>query len=83
MKLSLQQFIEKAITRAHYEYDDSVGRWVAWIDGFPGVYAQGKKVEEVRQELVSILEEYIFLGVREGKQIPGFVFSRKSHAKTA
>lgn len=77
MRLSLQSFIEKVIVRAHYEYDDSVKRWTAWIEGFPGVYAQGKRVEEVRQELASVLEEYIFLGVREGKRIPGFAFSRK------
>lgn len=83
MRLSLQQFIEKIISRAHYEYDDSVKRWMAWVEGFPGVYAQGKNIEDVRQDLVSTLEDYILLNIREGRRIPGFVFSDKIHAKAA
>lgn len=83
MKLSLQAFIEKVISRAHYEYDDSVRRWVAWVEGFPGVYAQGKSVEGVRQDLVSTLEEHILLSIKEGRQVPGFLFSGKSYVKAA
>lgn len=83
MNLLLGQFIEKALSGAKYEYDNSVKQWAAWIDGFPGVYAQGKKIEGVRQELVLTLEEYVLVSLREGKQVPGFSFSRKSHAKTA
>lgn len=83
MKLSLQAFIEKIISRAHYEYDDSIRQWAAWIEGFPGVYAQGKSVEGTRQDLVSTLEEHILLSIKEGRRIPGFVFSGKSNAKAA
>ena len=79
----MQEFVEKIIARAHYEYDDSIERWAGWIEGFPGVYAQGKRVEEVRQELALTLEEYLLLSIRERKKIPGFAFPGKSHAKTA
>ena len=83
MKLIFSQYIEQLLARAKYEYDESVKQWAAWIEGFPGVYAQGKQVEEVRQKLAATLEEYLLLNIREGKRIPGFSFSPKSHAKAA
>ena len=71
MKLIFSEFIEKALLRARYEYDDSVKQWAAWIDGFPGVYAQGRRIEDVRQELAATLEEYLLLSIREGKRVSG------------
>lgn len=83
MKLLLSEFIEKAIARARYEFDDSVKQWAAWVDGFPGVYAQGKRIEDVRQELASTLEEYLLLRIREGKHVPGFAIPKRVHVKAA
>lgn len=83
MKLIFSTLIEKALTRARYEYDDSVKQWTAWIDGFPGVYAQGKRIEDVRQALALTLEEYVLVSVREGKRVPGLSFSKRSYAKAA
>lgn len=83
MRLTFLEFIEKALARAKYEYDSSVKQWVAWVEGFPGVYAQGKNVEDVRQELALTLEEHLLLSIKEGKKIPGFLFYKKSHAKVA
>ncbi len=77
MALKTQQFIEKKISRANYQFDESVKQWVGWIKGFPGVYAQGKNVEEVRNELAEVLEEYLFVGIREKKPIPGFNLNLK------
>jgi predicted RNase H-like HicB family nuclease len=83
MKLLFSEFIEKAIARARYEYDDSVKQWAAWIDGFPGVYAQGKRIEDVRQGLASTLEEYLLLRIREGEHVPGFAIPKRVHVKAA
>lgn len=83
MKLLFSEFIEKAISRARYEYDASVKQWAAWIEGFPGVYAQGKRVEDVRQELASALEEYLLLRIREGKRVRGFGIPKRLYAKAA
>ena len=66
------QYIQKLLHKAHYEYDPSVKDWVGWIEGYPGVYAQGKMVEDVRAELASILEDFVVLNLREDKRIPGF-----------
>lgn len=82
MKLALSKYIEKLLSRAKYEYDDSVKQWAAWVEGLPGVYAQGRKIEEARQELASTLEEYILISISERKNIPGFELSKKLHAKT-
>jgi predicted RNase H-like HicB family nuclease len=35
-----------------------VGEWCGWINGLPGVYAQGESVEIVRQELAEMVEEH-------------------------
>ena len=82
MELALSKYIEKLLSCAKYEYDDSVKQWAAWIDGLPGVYAQGQKVEEARQELASTLEEHILISISERKLIPGFELSKKLYVKT-
>lgn len=79
MELTIVQYIQKFLKKAHYEYDTSVHEWVGWIKGYPGVYAQGKTVEDVRGYLISILEDFILLDLQQGKRFSGFpVFSRAS-----
>jgi len=81
MTLKTQQFIEKMLLRAEYNFDESVGEWVGWVKSFPGVYAQGQDVESVRQELAEMIEEYLFVSFQEKKQVPGFSLKLHSHAK--
>ncbi len=81
MELKLFQYIMRLLKKAHYEYDPSVKAWVAWIQGFPGIYAQAKNVEDVRSELISTLEEYLLLNIKEGKRIPGFSETTRHYAK--
>lgn len=80
MNLLLVQFIEKTLNRAVYEYDDTVRRWAGWIRGFPGVYAQGRSVEETRRDLASALEDYVLISLREGESVPGLRISQKKKA---
>jgi len=82
MELKFYHYINQIMKKAHYEYDGSVKVWVGWIKGFPGVYAQGENVEEVRSELISTLEDYILASLKEGVKIPGFSFSHRHYAKT-
>ena len=70
MELIIAHYIEKLLRSGKYEYDQSVKEWVGWIEGYPGVYAQGKTVEDVRSDLIRVLEDFILLGVQEGKKIP-------------
>lgn len=82
MELKLYQYILHVMKKAHYEYDVSVKAWVGWIKGFPGIYAQGKSVEEVRNDLISTLEESLLIDIRSGKGIPGFSITSRQYAKT-
>lgn len=68
----LQKFIEDQLLLAEYEYDESVKQWVGWLPNFRGVYSQGKNIEAARNELSEILEEQIFLSVKNQKPIKGF-----------
>ena len=71
MDLNIVQYIEKLLQKAHYEYDQSVKDWVGWVAGYPGVYAQGRTVEEVRTDLASVLEDFLVMDLQEGKKISG------------
>ncbi len=72
MKTSVQEYIEKMLEQAHYEYDESVKMWVGSIRNVRGIYTQGDSVEEVRQELSEMLEENLLLAIRDKKKISGF-----------
>lgn len=71
MNLRISNFIELKLSKAKYEYDDSVKQWSGWIKDFPGVYAQSDNIEQVRQELAETLEEWILISIQEKKQIKG------------
>ena len=81
MELKLHQYIISQMKRAHYEYDPSVKAWAGWIKGLPGIYAQGKNVEEVRAELILTLEDSLLIDFKEGKKIPGFSVWTRQYAK--
>lgn len=82
MELKFYEYINKLLKNAHYEYDESVKEWAGWIEGFHGVYAQGKNIEEVRSELISVLEDYLLAHFQEGVKIPGFSIFSRQYAKT-
>ncbi|MEK7585102.1 MAG: hypothetical protein AAB455_01115 [Patescibacteria group bacterium] len=68
----LQKFIESQLISAEYKYDGSVDQWIGWVPRFRGVYSQGKNIESVRNDLAEILEEQIFLSVKNRKPVKGF-----------
>lgn len=76
MNLLLLKFIEKQLIRAKYEYDDSVHQWAAWVEGFPGVYAQAPTIEEARDDLASAIEEHILISIRNGESVRGISIPR-------
>jgi len=80
MTLKTQQFIEKELVNAEYVFDDSVKEWSGWIRGFPGIYAQAKDIEGVRQELAETLEEFLFLSFQKKQPVKGFDIKILSHA---
>jgi len=63
------EYCQKAIERAEYK-KLADGSWFAEIPGFQGVWANGDSVEQCRNELVTVLEEWLLLKVRDGDSVP-------------
>ncbi len=40
------------------------------VPQLPGAWATGKTLEEARRELIGVIEEWVFLGIRLGHTIP-------------
>jgi predicted RNase H-like HicB family nuclease len=72
MQLRVQNFIETRLSRAEYKYDESVNAWAGWIKDLPGIYAQRQTLEDVRNELAEVLEEYLLVSLQENKNVKGF-----------
>jgi predicted RNase H-like HicB family nuclease len=58
----MSEYCQKAIERAEYK-KLADGSWFAEIPGFQGVWANGDSVEQCRNELVTVLEEWLLLKV--------------------
>jgi predicted RNase H-like HicB family nuclease len=65
----IAEYIKAALRRAKYELMEN-GRWFASIPVCPGCWAEGEEVESCRDELESVLEDWILIKVRHGDEIP-------------
>ena len=65
----LQNYIQSALEQSQYKILED-GTWFAEIPGFEGVWANSKTVENCRQELIEVLEEWIILKFQDGDQVP-------------
>ncbi len=59
----LTNYIRAAMHRARYEIFPSDGSFYGEIPGFDGVYANEETLEDCREELEEVLEEWILLRV--------------------
>ena len=69
VRFILSNYIEKAIAKAQYDKldDDS---YAGRIPVCLGVVAFGKTLKECEDELRSALEDWIYLGLRQGHRLP-------------
>lgn len=72
MKLFIASYIEKFLRKANYEYDEKTKTWCASVDDLPGAYAQADTVEEVREQLAEVIEDYILVSLQEKQALPRF-----------
>ncbi len=63
----LASYLRAALKTAHYELE--AGKFYGEIPGFQGVYAQGDTLEACREELESVLEGWLLLGIRLGHEL--------------
>ena len=66
----LSQYIQAAMRQAKYKIlaDDEV--FFGEIPGFQGVWANAETLEECRDELAEVLEEWIFLNLADNTPLP-------------
>lgn len=63
------EYIEAAIKKAEYKKLED-NSWYGELPGFNGVWANCTTVEECRNELIEVLEEWLLLKIKESDPIP-------------
>ena len=66
----LLEYIEEALRRARYEIIEDEEPYYGEIPELQGVWATGRTLEECRENLREVLEEWILLSVKRGLPIP-------------
>ena len=65
----LLKYQQAAVKKAEYKQLED-GTWFAEIPEYPGVWANANTIEDCRNELIEVLEEWILLKTRDREGIP-------------
>ena len=66
----LTQYIQAAMRQAKYEILNDDGSFYGEIPDFQGVYANAATLEDCREELAEVLEEWIFFRISRNLSLP-------------
>lgn len=66
----LREYIRGGMGRARYEILDGDGTYYGEIPGFEGVYANADTLEDCRDELEEVLEEWVLFRVSRNLELP-------------
>jgi len=66
----LNQYIQTALRQAKYEILIDDKSFYGEIPGFQGVWANATTLEDCRNELAEVLEEWIFLHLADNMPLP-------------
>jgi predicted RNase H-like HicB family nuclease len=66
----LTEYIQAALKKAKYEILPDDGSYYGKIDGFKGVWANAKTLEECRTELKEVLEDWLLVSISHHASIP-------------
>ena len=66
----LTKYIQAAMRKAKYEILPDDGSFYGEIPGFQGVYANADQLEQCREELEEVLEEWLLLGISRNHALP-------------
>ena len=64
------QFVAQKLKAARYKFLKD-GTYFGEIPGLKGVWANAKNLEDCREELREVLEEWILLQIKYSKAVPG------------
>lgn len=65
----ITKYLHEAMSRARYKILED-GTYYGWIEELPGVWAAASNLELCREELVSVVEDWLLLGLKLGHNIP-------------
>ncbi len=66
----LSRYIQAAMRQAKYEILSDDGSFYGEIPDFQGVYANAETLEDCREELAEVLEEWIFFRISRNLSLP-------------
>ena len=66
----INDYLHAAMRRATYEYLPNDKAYYGEIPGFDGVYATAEKLEDCREELLSVLEDWLLLSISKNLPVP-------------
>ncbi len=66
----ISQYLAAALRKARYEILSDDGSFYGEIEGFDGVYANAATLEDCREELREVLEEWILFRVSRNLPLP-------------
>ena len=66
----LTEYIQAAMRKARYEFLQNDERYYGEISGFEGVYASNKNLEDCREELRQVLEDWLLLSIHKNLPVP-------------
>ena len=66
----LTEYIRAAMRRAKYEILEDDGTYYGSIPGFRGVWSNAPTLEECRDELEEVLQDWILIRVSENLSLP-------------
>ncbi len=65
----IKRYLIEAMRRAKYKILDD-GTFYGWVDELPGVWANKGTLEECRDELEAVIDDWLLLGLKLGHAIP-------------
>ena len=71
----LHQYIQAAMRRAKYEILPDDNSYYGEIPGFEGVFANASTLEECREQLVEVLNDWGLIGLALGHSLPNILES--------
>ncbi len=66
----LTEYIQATMHLAHYEFLPNDKVYYGEIPGFNGVYASAENLEDCREELRQVLEDWLLLSIHKNFPIP-------------
>ncbi|MEA2065418.1 MAG: type II toxin-antitoxin system HicB family antitoxin [Patescibacteria group bacterium] len=72
LNLFINNYIEQMLKKVRYEYDQETKSWCAILKELPGVFAQADTVEEARQQVAEVIEDYLIVSLQKNHKLPDF-----------